>query len=106
MHGGPGRNCARMRQFQSADVRPAIWDNRNVFIPGAGHLFVVPGMVLHNIDVHGCAPPDVFGARGANAHAARMRGDAYFRVRSLPEGAFSRVLVQITIAAHEDDPAI
>jgi len=34
--------------------------NRNLFVPGAGFLYITPSLVLHYIDAHQYAPPEEF----------------------------------------------
>ena len=40
---------------------PAVpMGNRNLFLPGAGFLYIAPSLVLHYIDAHQYLPPDEF----------------------------------------------
>jgi len=39
---------------------PCPWSQENVFVPGRNCVFVAPGGIVHYVEVHGYAPPEVF----------------------------------------------
>lgn len=54
------RGPSEFRLWQSPGMPPVPMGNRNLFVPGAGFLYIVPSLVLHYIDAHQYAPPEEF----------------------------------------------
>lgn len=54
--GGP----VEFRLARSAGMPAVPLGNRNLYVPGAGVLYVVPSLVLHYMDAHEYAPPEAF----------------------------------------------
>jgi hypothetical protein len=48
------------RLWQSPGMPTVPMGSRNLFVPGAGFLYITPSLVLHYIDAHHYAPPEEF----------------------------------------------
>ena len=54
------RGPSEFHLFQSPGMPSVPMGNRNLFLPGAGFLYIAPSLVLHYIDAHQYLPPDEF----------------------------------------------
>lgn len=54
------RGPSEFHLFQSPGMPSVPMGNRNLFLPGAGFLYIAPSLILHYIDAHQYAPPDEF----------------------------------------------
>jgi hypothetical protein len=65
--------------FHSCDLvtEPATHGSKNLFVPGAGVIYVCPELITHYMNVHSYKPPDVFC--NAVLSCPKMKSRRYMR---------------------------
>jgi hypothetical protein len=52
--------CAGLHECDLCRFEPEVRGSANLFVPASGTIYVCPDLILHYVNAHGYAPPDVF----------------------------------------------